>query len=104
MTTTTEPVYDMAQHDKVKGEISLTKIREATNQIASILTLQHCDIDESQGYGHAWLILEGGVWLSKNGVTAIVPIPTKPAAFAGTTSADKFIYKNTKLTVMEPSK
>jgi hypothetical protein len=53
MTTTTEPVYDMAQLDKVKGEISLTKIREATNQIASILTLQHCDIDESQGYGHA---------------------------------------------------
>jgi hypothetical protein len=49
MTTTTEPVYDMAQLDKVKGEISLTKIREATNQIASILTLQHCDIDESQG-------------------------------------------------------
>jgi hypothetical protein len=93
MTTTTEPVYDMAQLDKVKGEISLTKIREAANLIASILTLQHCDIDESQGYGHAWIILEGRVWLSKNGVTAIVPLPTKPAAFAGTTSADKFIYK-----------
>jgi hypothetical protein len=93
MTTTTEPVYDMVQLDKVKGEVLLTKIREATNQIASILTLQHCDIDESQGYGHAWIILEGRVWLSKNGVTAIVPLPTKPAAFAGTTSADKFIYK-----------
>jgi hypothetical protein len=93
-TTTTEPVYDMAQLDKVKGEISLTKMKEAANQIASILTLQHCDIDKSQGYGHAWIILEGRVWLSKNGVTAIVPIPKKPAAFiAGTTSADKFIYK-----------
>jgi hypothetical protein len=87
MMTTTEPVYDMAQLDKVKGEISSTKFREATNQIASILTLQHCGIDESKGHGHAWIML------SKNGVTAIVSIPIKPAAFAGTTSADKFIYK-----------
>jgi hypothetical protein len=91
--TTTEPVYDMAQLDKVKGEISLTKMREAANQIASILTLQHCDIVESKCYGHAWIILEGRVWLSKNGVTSVVPIPKKPKAFAGTTSADKFIYK-----------
>jgi hypothetical protein len=47
----------------------------------------------SSGYGHAWIILEGRVWLCKNRVTDVVPIPTKPAAFAGTTSAEKFIYK-----------
>jgi hypothetical protein len=44
-------------------------------------------------YGHAWIILEDAVWLTKNGVTDTVPIPRKPAAFSGTTSAEKFIYK-----------
>jgi hypothetical protein len=91
--TTTKPVYDMSFLDKVTGDISLTKIRQATYQVATILTLKHCDIDESVGYGHAWIILEDVVWLTKNGVTAVVPIPTKPAAFSGTTSAEKFIYK-----------
>jgi hypothetical protein len=90
----TEPVYDMSLLDKVAGDISLTKIRQAFNQIATALTSHHCDIDQSQGYGHAWIILEDTVWLTKNGVTAAVPIPTKPAAFTGTTSAAKFIYKS----------
>jgi hypothetical protein len=90
---TTEPVYDMSLLDKVTGDIPLTTIRQATNQIATILTLQNCEINESKGYGHAWIILEGAVWLTKNGVTATVPIPRKPAAFSGTTSAEKCIYK-----------
>jgi hypothetical protein len=91
--STTDPVYDMSLLDKVTGNITLTKIRLATNQIASALTLHHCDIDESKDYGHAWIILEDAVWLTKNRVTVAVPIPTKPNAFDGTTSAAKFIYK-----------
>jgi hypothetical protein len=94
MTSTTELVYDMPLLDKVTGDISLTKIRQATNQIATNLSSHHCDIDELQGYGHAWVILEDAVWLTKNVVTTAVPIPTKPAAFTGTTSAATFIYKS----------
>jgi hypothetical protein len=91
--TTEEPQYDMSLLDKVTEDISLTTIRQATNQIATIFTLQHCDIDGALGYRHSWIILEDAVWLTKNGVTDAVPIPRKPAAFSGTTSADKFIYK-----------
>jgi hypothetical protein len=83
----------MSQLDKVTGNITITKIRQATNQIATSLTYHHCEIEESQGYGHAWIILEIGAWLTKNNVTAAVPIPTKPQAFTGTTSAEKFIHK-----------
>jgi hypothetical protein len=91
--STTDPVYDMSQLDKVTGNITISKIKQATNQIASILTYHQCDIDESQDYGHAWIILENGAWLTKNNVTAAVPIPTKPKPFVGTTSAEKYIYK-----------
>jgi predicted glutamine amidotransferase len=90
---TTKPVYDMSQLDKVTGNITITKIRQATNQIATSLTYHHCEIEESQGYGHAWIILDNGTWLMKNNVTAAVPIPTETPAFTGTTSAKKFIYK-----------
>jgi hypothetical protein len=92
----TEPDYELSQLDKVKGDISLTKIRHATNQIATLLTLHNCDIDESVGYGHAWIVLEQAVWLAKKGVKARVPTPTKPTPFIGTTDAQKFAYK-TKL-------
>jgi hypothetical protein len=89
----TEPVYNMSLLDKVTGNITISKIKQATNQIASILTFHQCDIDESQDYGHAWIILENGAWLTKNNVTAAVPIPIKPKPFVGTTSAEKYIYK-----------
>jgi hypothetical protein len=89
----TEPVYELAQLDKVKGEISLTKIRHATNQIATLLTLHDCDIIESAGYGHAWIVTEQAVWLTKHGVTAIVPTPVRPPPFDGDTEVKKFAYK-----------
>ena len=89
----TEPVYEMSLLDKVTGDITLKKMRHATNQIASLLSLHHCDIDESKGYGHAWLVMENGTWLAKNGVEHPVPVPTKPANFSGTTETEKFMYK-----------
>jgi hypothetical protein len=88
-----DPDYEMSQLDKVTGNITLKKINHATNQIANILILHHCEISQSAGYGHAWLVLENNVWLTKTGVTAAVPYPQKPATFAGTTAAHKFIYK-----------
>jgi hypothetical protein len=89
----TKSVYELSLFDKVTGDITLKKIRHATNQIATIRTLHHYEIVQSVGYGHAWLVLEDKVWLTKAGVTKAVPIPAKPAAFAGTTAAEKFIYK-----------
>jgi hypothetical protein len=85
----------MSQLDKVTGNITITKIRlaTATNQIATSLAYHHCEIEESQGYGHAWIILENGAWLTGNNVTAAVPISTKSPAFTGTTSAEKYIFK-----------
>ena len=91
--STTTPEYDMTQLDKVTGDITLTSILTATNQIAQQLTQQHCDIEESKGYGHAWIILENKVWLAKKGVEALVPKQTKPVDFVGTTDAAKFAHK-----------
>jgi hypothetical protein len=55
---TSELNYGMAKLDKVTGNISLTSIiRHVTNQVAQILTLQHFNIQESKGYGHAWRIV-----------------------------------------------
>jgi hypothetical protein len=93
MSNETGPDYELSLLDKVTGEITMTKMRHAINQIATILTLHQCEIPQSAGYGHAWLVLEDEVWLTKAGVTAAVAIPVKPVAFAGTTAAEKFIYK-----------
>jgi hypothetical protein len=61
----------------------------ATNQIAQILTLQYGSIEESAGYGHAWIVLENKVWVTKINVAKLVASPTEPKEFIGKTDAEK---------------
>jgi hypothetical protein len=83
----------MSSLDKIT-QPTIGSLLIAQNQIAAILSNYPCNATTSGSYGHASLIYSDTVWLTKDGITEPVVI-NKPATFAGTSYASRYVYKDT---------
>ena len=93
MTTSTandDDIYDMSSLDKVQLP-SVGNIIWAFTQIAANLGDFPCEAPGANDYGHQFIIFPTNIWLTLEGIDAEVVVE-KPAAFNGTTNADRFIY------------
>ena len=84
--------YDMSSLDKVT-QPTIGNLLKAQNQIAAILSDYPCNAVASGSYGHAFLIYNDTVWLTKDNITAPVVI-NKPPTFAGTSYASRYVYED----------